>query len=57
MDNSKIYILTATRELAPDGEQGQVCISGLPLGLGYVGRKSKQDNAFIVNPYDASISN
>jgi len=55
-DSTQIYILNNTRDLAPDGEQGQICVSGLPLALGYVNKKAKSDNSFQVNPYNNSGS-
>jgi hypothetical protein len=52
IDNTKIYIMTPTRELAADGEQGQICVSGFPLAMGYVNKRGRNDNSFTVNPFN-----
>jgi hypothetical protein len=52
IDNTKIYMMNPIREPSIDGEQGQICVSGFALGMGYINRKGRFDSSFTVNPYN-----
>ena len=49
-DNYKITLLNEDNTLTPDGEIGQICVSGPVLALGYYGNKEVTDASFIQNP-------
>ena len=49
-DNYKIMLLSDDNTPTPDGEIGQICVSGPILALGYYGNKEVTDASFIQNP-------
>lgn len=49
--NTQIYILDDKLELVPQGEIGEICIGGLGLGRGYLGRPQLTREKFVPNPY------
>lgn len=51
LDNVKIYIVDNNMNLVPDGSQGEICVSGDCLAMGYVGGGSDDLNQFIKNPF------
>ncbi len=49
-ENMKAVILTADNKQAKVGEQGELCIGGSAVSLGYYNAKEITDKAFIQNP-------
>ncbi|GAA4271394.1 amino acid adenylation domain-containing protein [Aquimarina gracilis] len=47
----KVFILGASLELLPIGVQGEICISGLGVGLGYLNNSELSAEKFIPNPF------
>jgi amino acid adenylation domain-containing protein len=50
IDNTKIFILREG-DLLGVGEAGELCISGVGLGRGYVNNQTLTDEKFVLNPY------
>ena len=48
--NSEVLILVDRKRLAKQGEQGELCVRGSSLALGYYNNKEKTTAAFIQNP-------
>lgn len=48
--NSNVLILVDRKRLAKQGEQGELCVRGSSLALGYYNNPEKTANAFIQNP-------
>ncbi len=48
--NSEVLILVDRKRLARQGEQGELCVRGSSLALGYYNNKGKTTAAFIQNP-------
>jgi len=48
--NTEIMLLTEDNRLAGDGEQGEICIRGTALTLGYYKAFEKTNEAFVQNP-------
>ncbi|WP_407385708.1 AMP-binding protein [Ruminococcus sp.] len=53
-DNYRIMLLNDDNTPTPDGEIGQICVSGPILALGYYGNKEVTDASFIQNPLNAN---
>lgn len=51
IDNCQIYILDKNLSPLPVGVIGQICISGVPVGIGYINDSSVTKNKFVSNPY------
>lgn len=51
LDNVKIYIVDNNMNLVSDGSEGEICVSGDCLAMGYVGGGSDDLNQFIKNPF------
>lgn len=51
---TEIYILDATLQPVPDGEQGQICIAGAGVASGYVGRPDLTTERYITSPVAGS---
>lgn len=49
-DNYRILLLTEDNKAVPDGETGEICVSGPILALGYYGNAAYTEKAFIQNP-------
>lgn len=52
--NTKLMLLKDRKELAGDGETGEICISGTSITLGYYNNPEKTAESFIKNPLDDS---
>ncbi|MBQ9312821.1 MAG: amino acid adenylation domain-containing protein [Bacteroidales bacterium] len=48
--NSNVLILVDRQRLAKQGEQGELCVRGSSLALGYYNNEEKTTDAFIQNP-------
>jgi amino acid adenylation domain-containing protein len=49
--NRSVYILNDQLELCPEGVEGEICIGGKGLSLGYVGDEELTMQKFVSNPY------
>ena len=49
-DNYRVMLLTEDNQPVPDGEIGEICVSGPILALGYYGNAAYTEKAFIQNP-------
>lgn len=49
-DNYKILLLTEDNQAVPNGETGEICVSGPILALGYYGNAAYTEKAFLQNP-------
>lgn len=48
--NTEIILLDENNQVPPPGEQGEICIRGTRLTLGYYADPEKTDTAFVQNP-------
>lgn len=53
IDNCQIYVLDQRLQLLPSGIVGEICIGGVPVGLGYVNNAEKTADTFVPNPFAA----
>lgn len=51
VQNTRIYVLDEDLNTVNEGEQGQLCISGNCVALGYVDNEIDKGN-FVLNPHD-----
>ena len=51
LDNYKLYVVDKFGKQVPNGALGELWISGLGVGLGYLNLKEKTEQTFIKNPY------
>lgn len=51
LENTKLYVVDEEMHLLPPGGVGELCISGLQVGRGYLGRPELTEKAFIQNPF------
>ena len=49
--NDRVYVLDEGQGLVPAGEPGELCLSGVGLALGYLGRPDLTAERFLDNPY------
>jgi amino acid adenylation domain-containing protein len=49
--NLHVYVLDERRELVPIGTQGEVCVSGVGVGRGYVNDPVRTREAFVDDPF------
>lgn len=52
--NREILLLSEDGTLAPDGEQGEICVRGTSLTLGYYNDPERTKDAFVQNPLNTS---
>jgi amino acid adenylation domain-containing protein len=52
--NTDILILNDKNELATEGEEGELCVRGTSLAMGYYNNPEKTANAFVQNPLNKS---
>lgn len=53
--NTNIYILNIDQNLLPIGYSGQICISGIGVGEGYINNYELTSKSFVNNPYDTAL--
>lgn len=51
LDNYKLYVVDNHGKQVPNGALGELWISGLGVGLGYLNLKEKTEQTFIKNPF------
>lgn len=51
LDNYKLYVVDNHGQQLPNGALGELWISGLGVGLGYLNLKEKTEQTFIKNPF------
>ena len=49
--NTNVYLLNELLELVPYGAVGEIHMSGLSVGLGYLGNRELTDTKFLPNPF------
>ncbi|MCS6822942.1 MAG: amino acid adenylation domain-containing protein [Cytophagaceae bacterium] len=49
--NTQLYVLSSEGELLPQGSTGELCVSGFPVGRGYLNSPGLTEKKFIPNPY------
>lgn len=47
----EVYILNSNQKLQPAGIEGEICIAGNNMSIGYIKDKKKTDKAFLVHPF------
>lgn len=55
IQNMHIYIMDDFLNLCPVGVKGQICVSGIGVGLGYWNNEKKTEQAFVENPFAANF--
>ncbi len=50
--NCKLYILDSQRKIVPIGVPGELCVSGINVGRGYVNRRELNAEKFVENPFE-----
>ncbi|KWC52008.1 non-ribosomal peptide synthetase [Burkholderia ubonensis] len=50
--NAHLYLLDEHGALAPEGCTGEICVSGIALARGYVGRDDLTAAAFVAHPFE-----
>ena len=51
IDNCQMYVLDQRLQPLPPGIIGQICIGGVPVGMGYVNDAEKTARIFVTNPF------
>ena len=49
-DNYRVFLLNEDNTPTPQGEQGEICVTGPILALGYYGNHEQTDKVFMQNP-------
>ncbi|MGS0895731.1 amino acid adenylation domain-containing protein [Burkholderia stagnalis] len=52
--NARCYVLADGDRPARTGEEGELCIAGAGVGLGYLGQPALSAERFVADPYDAT---
>ena len=53
VDNCRMYILNRNLQPVPVGVKGQICIAGVPVGIGYIRDPARTAERFVPDPYGA----
>lgn len=53
LENTKLYVVDEEFHLLPPGGVGELCIAGLQVGKGYLGRPDLTEKSFIPNPFSS----
>lgn len=53
-DNYRVFLLSSDGKTVPVGEQGEICISGSCLALGYYNDMERTDASFVRNPLNTA---
>ncbi len=53
LENTKLYVVDEEMHLLPPGAVGELCIAGLQVGKGYLGRPDLTEKTFIPNPFSS----
>lgn len=51
LQNLNIYIIDSHEQLCPIGVKGEICVSGVGVGRGYVGDKERTQSVFCDDPF------
>jgi non-ribosomal peptide synthetase component F len=51
--NARVYVLSPRGELCPCGVPGEICVGGVPVGRGYLGRPEETASRFVPDPFAA----
>ncbi len=51
LENTKLYVVDEEMHLLPPGGVGELCIAGLQVGKGYLGRPELTEKIFVKNPF------
>lgn len=55
INNMRIYILNNNNAICGLGIEGEICVTGLGVGNGYIGNREKTKSVFVKNPYENNI--
>ena len=55
LDNVHMYVLDKYGQLTPIGVQGEICISGISVGKGYLNEPEKTRKVFVPNQFQEAI--
>jgi amino acid adenylation domain-containing protein len=55
LENIHVYVVDQFNQLAPQGVQGEICISGICVGMGYLNDLEKTEKVFVNNPFVEDI--
>jgi tyrocidine synthetase-3 len=55
VDNVKLYVLNDSLQLLPIGATGEIFISGVGVGLGYLNKPELTAEKFIANPFEKGL--
>lgn len=51
VQNLKVYIINNSMQLCPVGVQGEICVSGVGVGRGYINNSVKTNEVFVNDPF------
>jgi hybrid polyketide synthase/nonribosomal peptide synthetase FtdB len=57
LQNLDIYIVDNRMRLCPIGVKGEICVSGVGVGRGYIGDEQKTKQFFMENPFVSPMTN
>lgn len=56
IQNTMIYILDESNRICPVGVKGEICVTGVAVGSGYINNKLKTDQVFIENTIQKELN-
>jgi amino acid adenylation domain-containing protein len=56
IDNTQVYILNDALKTVPDGHEGEICIGGYGVGVGYLNRPELTEEKFINDAYSGETT-